>query len=170
MIGSSDMLKIGSRLCIHLDWGAKLYTFDSNLIDKIIPKLKPLNWKISSKRLMTSFVVSLELLKVVTDSLDIHHSIWNVKHIEQFFLSISVVFWHAFSFNTNSQLRTNLCSLKFMKQQDSYIPHLLDQEVRALSLMQFLVIKCYKFDSNLPLSFSGSPNEFHIFASVWVER
>ena len=162
---------------ISLDWGATLYTTDT-LTDMNSKKIKvnsqskvsvDQKWRKSSSSLMTSMVVTLDLIKVVTEALDSHSSDWKVKHVDLFMKAIELAFWHARSFNDNYALRSQLQRRGFMQRIDtSILPHLLEQEINSISLIQFVIMKCYGIETGN--MFGDHLNVLKSFAQPWIQR
>ena len=82
------------------------------------------------------------MIKVITDAIEIHHFTWKLDNLKKFLTTLELIFWHARSFNENFSLRSRLWKRGFMKfaHDQNALPHLLEQEIQTLSLMQFIVI------------------------------
>ena len=94
---------------------------------------------------MSSMVVSLELMKVITDVFNLYKRDWQLRHIDQFLVTLELVYWHARSFNENLPLRKQLNQRGFMQFNNDLVilPHLLEQEIYALSLVQLMTTKFF---------------------------
>ncbi len=98
---------------------------------------------------MTTMVLTIDLVNVLIDTIEENGQIWRLKHVEQFLKSLEAVFWHARSFNQNHRLRRELHQRKFMKFDDESVqPHLLEQEILSLSLVQKIILQLQKYDNS----------------------
>ena len=106
------------------------------------------------------------MIKVITDAIEIHYFIWKLENLSAFLTSLELIFWHARSFNENFSLRSRLWRRGFMSfaHDSNVLPHLLEQEIQTLSLMQFIVIKLYQSNDNDGKQSSKS------FAEPWIQR
>lgn len=171
-IDMSTELQLPKRWAVSLSWGATLYTTDPMLSGKQAKDQKTASrqsteaFKKVSTSAMTSMVITLDLIKVITDAIETHYLIWKLENLLLFLNALELMFWHARSFNENFSLRSRLWRRSFMRfaHDSNALPHLLEQEIQTISLIQFIIIKLYH--SNGETGKQQAKN----FAEPWIQR
>jgi hypothetical protein len=181
ILPSVPLLGIEARSVVRLSWGAKLYCTDhvpelqtvyseqmstDHSADDFVP------WRQISSSVMTSMVVSLDILPLFQEVLLNRYSAWNTSQLTTLLLALEASHWHARSFNENANLRRNLHRLGFMpfRDQPSRWPHLLEQEVQSLTLILEAVLSMYADQSSALNSGNGQSVSASSFASSWISR
>jgi hypothetical protein len=147
IVAPNMALMIPARRCITLDWGL-LYSQEkwppaepqtSIGMSPNIPRLSNEQaWKRFATSCMTSMVVTLDSIRIIDNIIKTHNNSLQLDHYTSLLIALETSYHHAYSFNCNSNLRTNLRKMNFMPFQDnpSKLPHLLEQEVT----LSFLII------------------------------
>jgi hypothetical protein len=186
ILPSVPLLGIEARSVVRLSWGAKLYCTDhvpelqtvyseqmstDHSADDFVP------WRQISSSVMTSMVVSLDILPLFQEVLLNRYSAWNTSQLTTLLLALEASHWHARSFNENANLRRNLHRLGFMpfRDQPSRWPHLLEQEVQSLTLIleAFSNIECnvgYLQNILSGCHFKDSKNRLPARSNIWGTR
>jgi hypothetical protein len=128
-------------------------------------------WKQIGGAVMTSMVVSLDLLPLYQEIVLMRYTSWTTEQLTTLLCALEASHWHAKSFNESTNLRKSLHRLSFMPFRDkpSRLPHLLEQEVQSLTLILEAVLRMHS-DSESVLRSSGSSLHANQFASSWLAR
>ena len=131
-------LMIPARKSIALDWGV-LYSQDkwppvesqvSNERSPNGPRLSSEQaWKRFATSCMTTMVATLDCIRIIDNVIITHSNSLQLDHYTSLLMALETSYHHAYSFNCNSNLRTNLRKLNFMPFPESptKLPHLLEQ-------------------------------------------
>eukprot|EP01038_Epipyxis_sp_PR26KG_P008429 gene8429-11403_t len=179
---------------ITLSWGATLYSSEGfEITEKIeyddnVTQAKSLypSWIQHSASIMTSMVVSLEIVRIMGEIVNTYSLSWQLKHYSSFLFALEVSHWHAVSFNSSIELRLRLAEAGFMRirSMSTIYPHLLDQEIISIEHILKIIFRLYNyngFDERLVVDDDNDDKDrfSHIdfnkqkamqFAYPWVER
>lgn len=92
-------------------------------------------WNRFSSLLMSSMVLTLDLVKIIGEAIHYHYKSWSIEQFSDLLTILQCSFDHGRCFNANLQLRSDLKSKGFMRFRDNIQrpPHLIDQVILSCS-------------------------------------
>jgi hypothetical protein len=145
---------------VQLPWGRLFCVNDAITVQG--PAIT-LPWDQIEGSVMTSMVITLDIIKVVGDVVIARFDHFNKEHFYEYLSGLEVLYWHARSFNGDKAIRVNLFRNHFMVFPDdaNRYPHLLEQEVFSLSKILEISLAIYS---------TTARNDLAVFAEDWVHR
>ena len=122
---------------------------------------------------MTSMVVSLGLIKIMSELIMNERQCLRLHHIDEFLSALEGLHLHACSLNDDRKLRKRLSNFNFMSfpTDPARLPDLVDQEIDSLTCLVRLTLRIYADLNDAGKSSHGRDTaDMPAFAESWIWR